>query len=249
MSVDRTCSRRQCTRDLQQLQEVRVGPREIGVHAHQHHASPRVAARPSVRQPVGQRRQRDQLAAQVHDRRPHAPEQREAACDLGARGRSRRSAPGAAAPQSSRAVRPLRVTATIASAWPRHASVTAACATAPPRAPRDPRAPPGTGAAGSGPASASSMIASQRPHDPRRVRRPTAVSPDSMIASTPSSTAWAASLTSARVGRGCGPHRVEHLGRHDHRQRRAPAPPRRLASGPAAPARAAPRGPGRRARS
>ncbi len=32
--------------------------------------------------------------------------------------------------------------------------------------------------------------------------RPTAVSPDSMIASTPSSTALAASLTSARVGRG-----------------------------------------------
>ena len=36
----------------------------------------------------------------------------------------------------------------------------------------------------------------------RTGQAPTAVSPDSMMASTPSSTALAASLTSARVGRG-----------------------------------------------
>ena len=42
----------------------------------------------------------------------------------------------------------------------------------------------------------------ERRHGARRVRRRSAVSPDIMIASTASSTALAASLTSARVGRG-----------------------------------------------
>ena len=57
-------------------------------------------------------------------------------------------------------------------------------------------------------------------------KSPTAVSPDSMIASTASSTALAASLTSARVGRGSLRHRVEHLRRDDHRLAAARAPTR-----------------------
>ena len=44
---------------------------------------------------------------------------------------------------------------------------------------------------------------------------PTLVSPESMTASAPSSTALATSLASARVGRGRGDHRLEHLGGDD----------------------------------
>ena len=42
------------------------------------------------------------------------------------------------------------------------------------------------------------------------------------MASTPSSTALAASLTSARVGLGSSAHRLEHLRRDNHRNSRAP---------------------------
>ena len=46
---------------------------------------------------------------------------------------------------------------------------------------------------------------------------PTLVSPDSITASAPSSTAFATSEASARVGRGVRDHRLQHLGRHDDR--------------------------------
>ena len=48
-----------------------------------------------------------------------------------------------------------------------------------------------------------------------------AVSADSMMASAPSKIAVATSVTSARVGRTCVHHRLQHLGRHDHRHLRA----------------------------
>ena len=46
---------------------------------------------------------------------------------------------------------------------------------------------------------------------------PTLVSPDSITASAPSSTALATSEASARVGRGVVDHRLQHLGGHDDR--------------------------------
>ena len=46
---------------------------------------------------------------------------------------------------------------------------------------------------------------------------PTLVSPDSITASAPSMTAFATSEASARVGREWRDHRLEHLGRDDHR--------------------------------
>ena len=51
---------------------------------------------------------------------------------------------------------------------------------------------------------------------------PTLVSPDSITASAPSSTALATSEASARVGAGVGDHRLQHLGRHDDRLGVAP---------------------------
>ncbi len=98
-----------------------------------------------------------------------------------------------------RAVLPPRVTATMALACPRSASVTAASHRARPCSACIRR--PVEVTASGGNCSASRMIASSVCTDSTG-KAPDAVSPASMMASTPSSTALAASLTSARVGRG-----------------------------------------------
>ena len=64
-----------------------------------------------------------------------------------------------------------------------------------------------------------------RPRPTRTGSSPTAVSPDSITASAPSSTAFATSVVSARVGPGRRDHRLEHLRGHD----RGPAGGARLA--------------------
>ena len=127
---------------------------------------------------------------------------------------------------SRRAVPPPRVTATIAWAPARSASITAASQSADAwsRSPvvRGTSMPAKPRALAPTLSSASRMIASSV-CTVRAGKAPTAVSPESMIASTPSST---------RVGRvahfgagwpGLGCHRLEHLRRQDHRHA---APPR-----------------------
>ena len=76
---------------------------------------------------------------------------------------------------------------------------------------------------------------------------PTLVSPESMSASAPSSTAFATSLASARVGLRVVDHRVQHLRGHDHRLAVLARGPHARASAAAAPARAGSPRPGRRA--
>ena len=126
---------------------------------------------------------------QYSDRR-RAVSSRPHAAIIGACGRSA---------DSRRAVLPPRVTATIARASLRLASVTAASQIA--CVWSFPRLDTATGHSSRIPDSASVMIASSV-WTARAGNAPAAVSPASMIASTPSSTAFAASLTSARVGLG-----------------------------------------------
>ena len=199
-------------------QKVRVRPGEIRVDADEHDrgAARQEPARHQLLADQGARHRHvltdlgvNRPDPQYSDRR-RAVSSRSHAAMIGARGRSA---------DSRRAVPPPRVTATIARASLRLASVTAASQIA--CVGSLPRPIAATGHWSRIPDSASAMIASSV-CTARTGNAPAAVSPASMIASTPSSTALAASLTSARVGRGSVRHGFEHLRGKDHRDAAAP---------------------------